>query len=81
MEVLPDEALVVHGGMNLPENFIKGTGVIIGKDGYMDGVSVNCAPAATLEDLTMPIAISAKTAAMSSLRPVKPIRITRRSEA
>jgi hypothetical protein len=56
MPRLPDDAIVVHGGQNLPENFIKGTGVVIGSDGLMDGVSVNCAPSATLDTLTMPIA-------------------------
>jgi len=48
----------VHGGENLPENFVKGTGVVIGSDEYLDGVSVNCAPAANLDALTMPIALT-----------------------
>ena len=58
MAKLPDDALVVHGGKNLPENFVKGSGVTIGSDGLMDGVSVNCAFAATLEELTMPIVVT-----------------------
>jgi hypothetical protein len=56
MARLPDDALVVYGGRNMPENFVKGSGVVIRSDGSMDGVSVNCAPDATLDELTMPIA-------------------------
>lgn len=58
MAKLPDDALVVHGGKNWPDNFLKGTGVVIGSDGRLDGVSVNCAPAATLDKLTMPIRLT-----------------------
>jgi hypothetical protein len=43
MAVLPDDALVVRGGMNLPENFEQGSGVSMDQDGKPDGVSVNSA--------------------------------------
>ncbi len=43
MEPLPDGALVVRGGQNLPENFVKGSGVTVAGDGLLMGVSVNCA--------------------------------------
>ena len=53
MEPLPDEALVVRGGQNLPENFEKGSGVTVEAEGVLQGVSVNSAPGATLEELTL----------------------------
>jgi hypothetical protein len=55
MEPLPDEALIVRGGQNLPENFAKGSGVTVGADGVLQGVSVNSAPGAAVEDLTAAI--------------------------
>ena len=51
MNELPDDTLVVRGGMNLPENFIEGSGVEIGNDGILEGVSVNSAADANLETL------------------------------
>ena len=51
MAVLPDDALVVRGGLNLPESFAEGTGVEIGEDGLLTGVSVNCAVGASIETL------------------------------
>jgi hypothetical protein len=51
MEPLPDDALVVRGGQNLPENFEKGSGVTVEAEGLLQGVSVNSAPGATLEEL------------------------------
>jgi hypothetical protein len=53
MEPLPDDALVVRGGQNLPENFEKGSGVTVDAEGILQGVSVNSAPDATLEELTV----------------------------
>ena len=53
MEPLPDVALVVRGGQNLPENFVKGSGVSIGTDGLLQRVSVNSAPGLTVEQLTV----------------------------
>lgn len=52
MEPLPDDALVVRGGQNLPENFEKGSGVTVEAEGVLRGVSVNSAPDATVEELT-----------------------------
>ena len=51
MAVLPDDALVVRGGANQPENFTEGTGVEIGDDGLLKNVSVNCASGASIETL------------------------------
>ncbi|MFI5455473.1 MAG: flavoredoxin [Isosphaerales bacterium] len=52
MEPLPDAALVVRGGQNLPENFVKGSGVTVGGDESLQGVSVNSAPGLTVKELT-----------------------------
>jgi hypothetical protein len=54
MTRLPDEALVVRGGQNLAENFVFGTGVVIDREGQLQGVSVNCAPGMSVEELTVP---------------------------
>ena len=54
MAVLPDDALVVRGGMNRPESFAEGSGVSIGTDGKVDGVSVNSAAGASVTELTAP---------------------------
>lgn len=51
---LPDEALVVRGGQNLPENFVDGSGVSLDETGRLQGVSVNSGPDSTLEELTGP---------------------------
>jgi hypothetical protein len=55
MEPLPQDALVVRGGQNLPENFARGSGVSVGPGGVLDGVSVNSAAGLSLTDLTAPI--------------------------
>jgi hypothetical protein len=52
MEPLPDDALVVRGGQNLPENFVKGSGVTVEKGEALQGVSVNSAPGLTVAELT-----------------------------
>ena len=52
MPPLPDEALVVRGGKNLPENFAQGSGVSLDADGKLQGVSVNAGAGLTLEQLT-----------------------------
>jgi hypothetical protein len=49
---LADDALVVRGGQNQPENIIAGSGVIIDPDGRVQGVSVNSAPQRTVPQLT-----------------------------
>jgi hypothetical protein len=56
---LPDDALVVRGGQNLPENFAQGSGVTVGVDGKLQGLSVNCAPGLSVGELTAPIAQTA----------------------
>ncbi len=55
MEPLPDAALVVRGGQNLPDNFVKGSGVTVGADESLQGVSVNSAAGLSVEELTEPI--------------------------
>jgi hypothetical protein len=51
MVPLPDDALVVRGGQNLPENFAKGSGVTVGEGQLLQGVSVNSAPGLTVKAL------------------------------
>ena len=58
MDPLPDDALVVRGGLNLPENFKRGSGVTVDQQGKLHGVSVNSAPDATIEALTAPNAMT-----------------------
>ena len=48
MEPLPDDAMVVRGGQNLPENFVNGSGVTIEADARLNGVSVNAAAGLTI---------------------------------
>ena len=54
MPTLPDEALVVRGGQNLPTNFAQGSGVQVETGGKLQGVSVNSAPEITVQALTAP---------------------------
>ena len=54
MTSLPDGALVVRGGQNLPENFAKGSGTTVAPDGKLRGISVNSSAGLTAEDLTKP---------------------------
>jgi hypothetical protein len=54
MDHLPDDALVVRGGQNMPENFARGSGVTVAADGRLDGVSVNSAAEIGLPELTAP---------------------------
>jgi hypothetical protein len=54
MAPLPDDALVVRGGQNLPESFAKGSGVTIDAGGKVQGVSVNAAPGLSVKELTAP---------------------------
>jgi hypothetical protein len=54
MTPLPEDALVVRGGQNLSENFARGSGVTVGQGGKLQGVSVNCAPGKSVEELTAP---------------------------
>jgi hypothetical protein len=43
MPALPDDALVVRGGENLPESFAQGSGVTVDGSGKIRDVSVNAA--------------------------------------
>jgi hypothetical protein len=52
MTPVPDDALVVRGGQNLPDSFIQGSGVTIEAAGKLNGVSVNAGAGATVEELT-----------------------------
>jgi hypothetical protein len=52
MPRLPDNAVVVRGGLNLPENFVRGSGATVGTDGTLQGVSVNAGAGLSVVDLT-----------------------------
>jgi hypothetical protein len=52
MPALPDDALVVRGGANLPESFAQGSGVTVDATGKVQGVSVNAVPGLTVKELT-----------------------------
>jgi hypothetical protein len=54
MTSLPDEALVVRGGQNLPANFAQGSGVTVDAGGQIEGVAVNAAPNVSAQELTAP---------------------------
>ncbi len=50
-ERLPDEALVIRGGMNAPDQFTLGSGVHTDRTGSLSGVSVHSAAGISLEAL------------------------------
>ena len=52
MSALPDDALVVRGGMNLPDSFERGSCVVLDSEGRLQGVSVNSAGGVSLDELT-----------------------------
>ena len=54
MAPLPDDALVVRGGQNLPESFAQGSGAMVEAGGKIQGVSVNCAAGLSVQALTAP---------------------------
>src|SRR5207244_6174745 len=54
MGPLPEEALVVRGGQNLPERIEQGTGVKVDPGGKVPGVSVNAARGVSVKELTAP---------------------------
>jgi len=54
MTPLPDDALVVRGGQNLPESFAQGSGVTVDSGGKVQGVSVNAASGLSVNELTAP---------------------------
>ena len=51
---LPDDALVVRGGQNLPDSFANGSGVTVDAGDLLQGVSVNAAAGLSVEQLTAP---------------------------
>jgi len=55
VKTLGDDALVVRGGQNLPENFLGGTGVTVDSNGLLQGVSVNSASGRTVQELSVGI--------------------------
>lgn len=52
MERLPDDALVVRGGQNLPRSFVQGSGVQFEASGTVREVSVNSAAGLSIGELT-----------------------------
>ena len=54
MARLPDDAVVVRGGQNLPENFSRGTGVTAEAGGALQGISVNVGDGLFADELTAP---------------------------
>jgi hypothetical protein len=51
---LPDDAFVVRGGKNLPESFVRGTGVTLDASGKLEEVSVQRAAGKSVAELTAP---------------------------
>jgi len=54
MKALPNDALVVRGGQNLPRSFATGTGTSLDATGKLDNVSVNSAAGLSAAELTKP---------------------------
>ena len=54
MTLLPDAALGVRGGQNLPANFAQASGITVDAGGNIEGVSVNAAPSVSVQELTAP---------------------------
>jgi hypothetical protein len=52
MEKIPDEAIVVRGGRNRPEDIQRGTGT---HPSGVTGISVECAVGLTIEELSVTI--------------------------
>ena len=55
MEKLPNDALVVRGGQNEPDNFAKGRDVVTDATGLLSRVSVQCASEKTVQELSLRI--------------------------
>ena len=51
---LPDEALVIRGGLNAPDSFARGSGVTVDAGGKLQGVSVNSAAGLSVAELAAP---------------------------
>jgi hypothetical protein len=54
MEPLPDHALVIRGGQNLPANFADSSGVTVDPAGKVQGVSVNAGTGKSAKELAAP---------------------------
>ena len=52
MEIVPDEALVIRGGKNRPEDILRGTGL---HPSGVVGISVECAVGLSVEELSATI--------------------------
>src|SRR5713226_874665 len=52
--MLPDDAVVVRGGRNLPQDFAQASGGTVDAGGKVNGVSVNAASALSVRELTGP---------------------------
>lgn len=52
MTPLPDDAVVVRGGLNRSDDFAQGSGVTLDATGKLDNVSVNAVAGLSLADLT-----------------------------
>lgn len=52
MPLLPDDALVVRGGLNPVELLVVGSGVTVDENGNLWGVSVNSAAGKTVTELS-----------------------------
>ncbi|MBI3425800.1 MAG: RHS repeat-associated core domain-containing protein, partial [Acidobacteria bacterium] len=53
--VIPDEALVVRGGLNLPENFINGSKVFVDAANQLHGVSVTSEAGVSVAELSQTV--------------------------
>jgi RHS repeat-associated protein len=53
LDNLPDDALVCRGGLCTADRFAGGSGVTIGPDGTLSGVSVSSAPGKSVQELTV----------------------------
>jgi hypothetical protein len=54
VEIVPDEAIVVRGGKNRPEDILRGTGL---HPSGVVGISVECAVGISVEELAAGIPI------------------------
>lgn len=51
MTPLPDDALVVRGGQNLPTNFAQASAPTVSTEGILEAISVNAGAGLSLQDL------------------------------
>lgn len=69
MPSLPDDALVVRGGVNTVELLETGTGVTVDVAGNLHGLSVNSAPGKTVAELS--VGIPNRQIGVTSVRAVR----------